>query len=224
MGKRAVDAIEYEERLLVFVDVLGWAAMTDKSTRSRKVRQQMTSVVHELMRESAFMKRLGLSQATVFSDSWAVSLVPGEDAEQEVLTMLDAVGTRLAVQLLRQGCYARGAIVFGKLFHEENVIIGPALVRAVHVEKAACYPRIVIDQTARRLIPKSWVHVDPDGTVVLDYLRHAAQDTPLLLNNTRFLRKVIKSKLRQDAADPKLMAKHRWVLTYVDAVEAEAKE
>jgi hypothetical protein len=214
--------LQYQRRLLVFIDVLGWSALTLRSNRSLKVRTQLTEVMRGIAYDSQFMTRFGDGwQAIALSDSWAVSFVPKEPGE--VWTVLDGIAPRLAVQLIRQGCYARGAIVFGNLFHSGSVIVGPALVKAVQLEKAACYPRILIDPSARRWVPKQFVHIDRDGQPVLDYLSHSAQNDRLLLNNTTFLRKLLLKKVRKDARDPKLLAKHQWTLSYVDDVEAAAK-
>jgi hypothetical protein len=37
----------------------------------------------------------------------------------------------------------RGAVVLGKIYHEEGIIFGPALIEAHRLEKHAVYPRIV---------------------------------------------------------------------------------
>ena len=50
-----------------------------------------------------------------------------------------------AFQLLAMGFFARGGMVFGDVYHKDNVCFGPALVKAVLLEEKAVHPRISID-------------------------------------------------------------------------------
>ena len=49
------------------------------------------------------------------------------------------------LELLKLGFLTRGAIVLGELYHRESCVFGPALIRAVEMEKnEAFYPRILV--------------------------------------------------------------------------------
>lgn len=51
------------------------------------------------------------------------------------------------ILLLKYKILIRGAITFGKLYHNNGVIFGEALVNAYNMEKdKACYPRIIYDE------------------------------------------------------------------------------
>lgn len=154
---RRVASIEYEKRLLLFVDVLGWSNLTSRSATDPAARRQIGAVIGRLLRGSAVVRLVEGALATVLSDSWAVS-VPARPEDVEM--MLELIAVDLALPLLRHGCYLRGSIVLGDLFHRANVIVGPGLVQAVGLEKAACYPRIVIDPSASQVIPpvgSTWI-------------------------------------------------------------------
>jgi len=47
--------------------------------------------------------------------------------------------------LLQTGFLTRGAVVQGNVFHRVNFAYGPALLRAVELEKATKYPRVLFD-------------------------------------------------------------------------------
>ena len=104
-----------------------------------------------------------------------------------VLAMFAAL-KKLQISMLNKNILLRGSIVFGKLIHKDNIIIGPALVNAYNVEsKSAVYPRIVIDpivvnlylrkdgiiQAGRRRIKdfdyEFTFSDDFDGTYYIDY-------------------------------------------------------
>ncbi len=48
--------------------------------------------------------------------------------------------------MLQLGFLTRGAVVKGKIYHLDNIVFGPALVRAVALERAAQQPRILFDR------------------------------------------------------------------------------
>jgi hypothetical protein len=48
--------------------------------------------------------------------------------------------------LVGAGFLCRGAICTGLLYHDADLLFGPAFIRAVEQEKATVYPRIAVDQ------------------------------------------------------------------------------
>ena len=51
----------------------------------------------------------------------------------------------LCIKLLREGIFLRGAVVKDRLFHDDEMVFGEALVRAYHYESTvAWYPRIML--------------------------------------------------------------------------------
>jgi hypothetical protein len=54
---------------------------------------------------------------------------------------------KLAVDLLREGYFIRGALVCGPLYHDSSMVFGKALVRAYELETTiARYPRVIISK------------------------------------------------------------------------------
>jgi hypothetical protein len=98
--------------------------------------------------------------------------------------LLDAIQS-LAVDLLCEGYFVRGAIVKGRLYHDEHMVFGEALVRAFEFEsEQARFPRIVvlsevrddmISYGAQGLSPKTdRLRASEDGPMYLDVLQSVA--------------------------------------------------
>jgi hypothetical protein len=218
--------LDYEQRCLVFVDILGWSAMVRRSATDAAVRSDVTKAYRRLLDTTRFIQSIEATDprkengwaATLLSDSLALSCRPADAA-----SLLDHVASDFAYLLVRLGIYVRGAVVLGDLYHRANVIIGPALVQAVELEKAACYPRVIVDESATGAVPDAMTLPDFDGVPVLDYLAFAFQNGGQVVTNMQRAREVIEAKLAKDAADPKLAAKHRWLLRHVQDLEDAAR-
>lgn len=143
---------EYETRLLAFVDILGWKSATlslDPATLRRALVPiaERAEVYNEQFRRDVLARKGVIPnpiflevQYCFFSDCFVFS-TPASFGPR----IVTAVG-EISRQLLEMGFLARGAIVKGKVFHLDNVVFGPALVRAVHIEKATGMPRVVFDR------------------------------------------------------------------------------
>jgi hypothetical protein len=49
----------------------------------------------------------------------------------------------LSVKVLQQGFLTRDGVTVGQMYHNDNVVFGPALIEAVALEKEAHYPRLL---------------------------------------------------------------------------------
>jgi hypothetical protein len=143
----------YQERLLLYADVLGWSAEIRCGDGSK-----LLSVVRDIHKhaeshnqrapEELISKeakgRLSINpmalevQFGAFSDHFVFS-VP-DWFEGRILTK----ASQLMIDLLRAKFLTRGAVVVGSLYLRDNVIFGPALPSAVEIEKnEAIHPRIL---------------------------------------------------------------------------------
>ena len=140
--------------------------------------------------------------ASMFSDTIVVSILKTESAG--VLYLFELL-KELQINLLMKDILLRGGIVYGKLVHTENLIIGPALVNAHNLEsKSALYPRIVIDPKVLRLYIREngeqkeslrladyeyhfTFKEDFDGTSYIDYFNSVKEYTPLKDINEYFV-------------------------------------
>lgn len=173
MNKK-VKLVKYDNRIVVFMDILGFKKIiSDSDTDENKL-----NVIHKCLRflkarelpakwnlkfiqiEEDAQKRgvylFDISKSavcTAFSDSIVVSADYTEDNINEVTSTIVANLAFIGAFLISEGILIRGAITIGKLLHKsEGIIMGQALIEAYELEsRAAKYPRIILSE---RLIRK----------------------------------------------------------------------
>ena len=188
--------MEYENRIVAFIDILAFSEMIkatdtedpkkakDASEMLDKLQQVIKLLQSEIKKEIAKGDLPNGTAASMFSDSVVVSI---PKAESRGVWLLFQLLKRLQVKLIGNSILLRGGIVYGKLIHQDQLIIGPALVNAYEVEsKSALYPRIVIDSAVLYLYVRkdgisisnlrlgdkddgSVIKKDLDGTSYIDY-------------------------------------------------------
>jgi hypothetical protein len=242
--------LEYETRLLAYIDILGWTELIGKSVSQPKILQELNEALRHFQfqtkaREAAkeFFNRGGVDKragemvvdVTHFSDLIVFSCP---------VKSIAAIGFLLNVQqtcyhLLSIGHYSRGAVVVGEVAHKGNVIFGPALVEAYKLERdVAKYPRIIIapeamsyldlrygsDESNKFYTKKRDIFSDSDGLNCVDILGAFAdfQNEPRRRSgNEEQLREMVNSRLLRDSQDLGRVAKHTWMLKYISNVIRE---
>lgn len=176
----------YQQRLLLYCDILGWSAEIDTGDTSKlaaavefihsrakdyneQERQRLLALDGKIIQTQigqvgpVQINRAALEiQYGAFSDHFVFSI------PESFGSHIFSIASKLIIELLRIGFLVRGAIVLGPLHHRDNVIFGPALREAVNVEEnEAFYPRILISDDAA--IHCSKLPNDPrDKSMVLD--------------------------------------------------------
>jgi hypothetical protein len=154
-------SFDYPERVVAFVDVLGFADLVKQSDANQlalaSVRNLVT--VNKLF-EQFVCNFLSFADAAWFSDSLVLSMA---SPENHVIHLIRETGY-LCRYLLLQGFLVRGAITTGSLYHSGRVVVGPALVNAYQLEKTtAVYPRVILDE-ATMAYWKNEFRIDEDGS------------------------------------------------------------
>ena len=143
--------MNYQNRVVLFLDILGFSSIIDKTIDSDD--KDNTSYIESLYETLSSMKselnyrrKSGDNKVvTQFSDTIVISFP--EEKDNEVFLLFDDIQS-LIIALIRKGILVRGAISYGKLIHDRNIIFGPALIDAYETEvKAALYPRVILDKT-----------------------------------------------------------------------------
>jgi len=143
----------YEQRIIVYADILGWSNACNDMARFPSLKKAADKIADYARKFSLPVKESltnaqGVSQASIeqhaviqfsfFSDNFAVS------APVNLVEMIFKMISFATHELLQVGLLIRGGVTVGGLYHNDaGVIFGPALVEAVDIEKKACYPRIV---------------------------------------------------------------------------------
>lgn len=145
----------YQQRHVLFCDILGFSAAvlngTVPATRILMLLQHLRAVEQEANRRidpEEPEPDTGLppdyvvqSQATYFSDCITIS-VP---ATQPDAIWLCQTAAEMQKLMVRAGFLCRGAICTGELYHDDQLLFGPAYIRAVIQEKETWFPRISVD-------------------------------------------------------------------------------
>ncbi|MFZ5940216.1 MAG: hypothetical protein ACOYXB_06545 [Bacteroidota bacterium] len=169
------DEIIYEERLVAFIDILGFKEVVKKSERNADTRKLIyDSLVFLKKREYASNWDLQLIEieedaqkrnledfdisnrtaCTSFSDSIAVSVGYDKSTINETLSTLIANLSLVGARLMTKGILFRGGITTGRTIHLDNgIIFGQGLIDAYELEsKAASFPRILLSDKLLKLL------------------------------------------------------------------------
>lgn len=141
--------MNYENRIVLFLDILGFQKIIDETTdKEQEIADKTDFLIQSLELMStliAGLKKGYSSIITQFSDSIVVSFK--EDDLKEISVFFNTVH-RLVIEMTKRKLLCRGAIAYGKLYHTDRFIFGPALIEAYLTEsKASQYPRIILDKT-----------------------------------------------------------------------------
>ena len=167
--------IKYEERIIAFVDILGFKNIIKESeTNDQKLKTIYQALDFLKTREESnewnlkFIEieeeaqRKGLenfditknTNCSCFSDSIIVSVAVANEKTNEIASTLISNLAYIGAKLLSEGILIRGGLTIGKLIHNNNgVIMGQGLIDAYELEnRIAKYPRIILsDKLISRL-------------------------------------------------------------------------
>ena len=162
----------YEERLVAFVDILGWTHATSRLP-ALSLLQTLQPILdrgnfHNQHYRQSLVDRYGGQvnpmmlkvQFAFFSDCFIISMPMNFHGR-----IYSAV-SELILPLLNEGFVLRGGVVAGNIYHKDNIVFGPALIRAYEIEQnEAKFARILIDKSALEAI-----RPNEDDAVMLDHL------------------------------------------------------
>lgn len=143
---------DYEQRFVAFIDILGFSrAVEESAPPARRITldqlREALQVPEPVQADKVVVGRIGdISRSghrlNQFSDTIVVSTQFTEAGLMHLLMHAEKIGFRL----LKLGFLCRGGIASGWLYHDDAIVLGPALLAAYHIEKnVAKHPRIVLD-------------------------------------------------------------------------------
>lgn len=138
--------IEYQERAVAFIDVLGFADFVKCSEGNSALRTKLGGLIGtNKLFEQFFRTFLDFADGAFFSDTFVLSM---SDPESRFFYLVRETGYFCRL-LLTQGFACRGAITVGLFYHRDRFVVGPALVDAYRLEQSvAVYPRVILDKAA----------------------------------------------------------------------------
>lgn len=227
----------YENRILAFVDILGFKNMVQVSASNfqEQIRlMKAMDIIHsyKTLNDEGLdggLRKYGV-QVTTFSDSAILSYPISFDGGL-FHVLLDLI--HLQIDLACLGIFIRGGISIGPAHHDEFNAFGPAMVDAYELEsKIAKYPRIILSgQTISAGIAASKRHQNPfdisllnslikqdaDDFYFLDYLsQYQELDFPEYdyYNWLEKIRNYLIYNLNAYYIDARIYPKYLWMLNY----------
>ncbi|PHR48392.1 hypothetical protein [Cycloclasticus sp.] len=195
--------MKYEQRIVAFIDILGFKALLNETTDKKgnddeKAIDAVVSAyeairdIWDLDKKSGYLdtKSSDTKKVSIFSDCLVVSFEINQPSEV-FFTLLEIKW--LIMRLIARKILCRGAVSLGKFIHTDNYLFGPALVEAYTLEsKAAMYPRVILDHTVIEAGAKnsgldhsfsqeheyvqSLLEQDSDGMYYIDYFFKAQSE------------------------------------------------
>jgi hypothetical protein len=171
---------EYKKTLLVYLDLMGFKDLIDES-KSDPAKVELIANTLKQMKRQADITLSKSFKSQNFSDLIVRATQPkaGEQIAQLISIECWILASVQSSLFLSSGFMIRGGICFSDLFMENDLVFGPALVRAYELsEKLATFPRILIDpevvnsvlQDGKTTLSNISVIRGDDAAYFIDYL------------------------------------------------------
>lgn len=179
-----LDKAEYEQRLVLFIDFLGFRELINRTETDVGLVKRIISAMNHI-KDVADESEFSASQrVTQFSDCMVVSYRVNE--RSAVFDLINNIGFVL-VDLAGRGFLLRGAVTVGSLLHDREHLLGPAMITAYELEsKVAKFPRVIVDSEVLKFAKayparqnsgdeelkyvSKFLREDGDGRLFVDYI------------------------------------------------------
>lgn len=175
--RRSMHTLAYSERLIAFVDVLGFGPLIEQSSESPAraseiIKRVSDAILWSIEELEEMMHALYYPKFTHFSDSFVVSIASDIPKAGRMnlfaFSLLNIIHCFLGSEL-----FLRGGITRGMVVHNDRLLFGPAINRAYELESGlAKNPRIILDPNIPDLqdfLEPAVIGVDADGLRYIDY-------------------------------------------------------
>jgi hypothetical protein len=162
---------------VAYIDILGFSEIVKQSATDTSLRDDLAKILSEI---GAPRSKDGGGPAGVnfYFQTFSDSIVASSDDSVAGLTFLLIAVNTLATKLLENKLLIRGAITKGDLYHNNEIMFGPAFLEAYEIEKTiAKYPRIVVskqvyeDHKNSKKMPNA-IRLSEDGPPFVDFFDH----------------------------------------------------
>ena len=217
----------YEERVICFIDILGFKAHIDKSIEDNGYINTILAALDTIFTmtktevDDAKDREVNLC-ITQFSDSVVASYKIESDDQLAFLVMSIS---DIIDSLLDDGFLLRGAITQGKVIHTDKQLFGPAMNEAYKLEsECASYPRIIISRKVFKEAVFSdeyknlaqerilgYCAVDDDGWHYINYIggKRYGINPSSHLQHIQKLCKIIDKHI--EISNPNILKKYNWI-------------
>jgi hypothetical protein len=224
--------------VVAFVDILGYSELSRNESTSIDLLIRLRDALQNSFRpldpgagvQSGFQR---FWMTKTFTDNIVIGFpINSEGSSSELIMILGRLG-QFQLQMTLAGFFVRGAVSVDKLYVDDHIVFGPALIEAHDGEqKLARDPRILLCDSAREMSKKhdlsdltkklrhqhDILFKDADGQFVLNYLYGVVEfEHDMGYPATDYLQKhreIIKDRLKSYTSKPKIWAKYYWCAVY----------
>lgn len=165
-----VDSLKYQDRLVAFLDVLGWSEAIKKSALNANFvktlglsSQVFTAYQTFVQWQQDHGEWPGDPRLSQFSDCILLSAVPDMHGRAFITNSIRTISNAL----LDYGLLIRGGVTQGQLYHHDNTVFGPAIVEAHNLEKyCAKYPRVIVEEKLANTWTNENTYCNKDGSLL----------------------------------------------------------
>jgi len=185
-----VGKVVYSKYLLFYLDILGFKEAVRHSMDDQIRIKRISDVLELARRIVSAANRTAVSprlRTRMFSDT--ILLTCRNPSAADVIGLYQ-LASHIQILLVRQGYFLRGAAVVDDHYEKGDVMFGPAIIRALEMERLASWPRILIHPEVVHMRPSSegddtplrlfWPARDQDGMPYIDYLTQAFMEETIL--------------------------------------------
>jgi hypothetical protein len=146
-GIRVADPT-YEERYCAFVDIQGFKTLVD-AVESGKLPfgdlRELLRFVQSAGETRPYAPQIGYHSADLRYQSISDAICLSSAVRPAGLLHLFFAIQHLSMMLLYKGYFARGAVVKGRIYHDDKMVFGDAFIQAYNLEQTIVrYPRIML--------------------------------------------------------------------------------
>ncbi len=173
----------YEDRYCAFIDILGFRDLVRglRSSHDAATLRNAMQTIHAPASAPTINWSIDF-RAQSISDAIAISATTLDSGLYRILEAIED----LAVNLLREGYFIRGALVRGKLYHDAAMVFGEAFVRAYELESTiARFPRVVLGKEVMDDIARKGVGLFSETKAQFDPFIEQADDGPYYVHVLR---------------------------------------
>lgn len=228
---------QYRERLVAFVDILGWKRLVAESSADNGLLNRIAMLssaqngMGDISASANGIRHIRMSDASVF--------IADPNNRTQVLTLVLAIQNLHQTALLN-GWLVRGGLVLGEIYFSEttSTILGPALTAAYELEtNVSHFPRTVIDSGAEALLRKIYSETDIRDEFLKQFprtngiplVRNADDSIAFVSYLGNFLdlickthyRSQILEKLKEHENDVRVFQKYSWIWNYFRSAYGE---
>lgn len=186
----------YRKSFCAYFDILGFSNKIQEEDLNffDKYLKVLESEIEYLDKTYDFYNKEGYKsfELKIFTDNFVIGYPWHDRYGESELGYLTSILSHIQFNFIKEGIFIKGAISFSKLFMDDNIVLGNALIEAYQLEeKKSIYPRIILSPEAQTLVEEhigyygdrksspqnSQFLKDKDGYYFINYLYSLIDDS-----------------------------------------------